>query len=273
MKIKFVIDNDPIVEANTWKEILKYRNVFYYTFTKDSYCKFKALELNQDFDKEISKSRENLGIPVNGLPIEDGYKMISKDNTLRTAHMDDKFKERSAEEAEFMKRVWVECGRIEKKLKLDILVSCFIRELLLSNYVESMFSNFADTGQISYAVEEDYSSNKNIPSMVFIQITANISKNKLKNFIESNWKLISKDLARFPNKNSFNVTERDLKIVSLRDSYGLSFPKIADKIIEDFNIDNSEGKINDYSVKIAYKRTKNKIESLAKSKYKKQKSK
>jgi hypothetical protein len=50
----------------------------------------------------------------------------------------------------------------------------------------------------------------------------------------------------------------------LRDTKKFSYREIADEIIKSLDIDDPDAKINEDSVKTAYKRAKSKIQSLAK---------
>jgi hypothetical protein len=59
------------------------------------------------------------------------------------------------------------------------------------------------------------------------------------------------------------VSARDKRIFQLREEENVSFKIIADKIITEFNIDNSDGKVNEDSVKTAYRRARAKILSFS----------
>jgi hypothetical protein len=89
-----------------------------------------------------------------------------------------------------------------------------------------------------------------------------VTKNQFHKFIDSNWKHLNKDIAKLPKISKINLTERDCRILELRDEGKLKFSEIADKIEREFKIDNEQGSINEDSIKVAYKRAKDKVLSI-----------
>lgn len=97
-----------------------------------------------------------------------------------------------------------------------------------------------------------------------IRIFHPVSKNYLHRLVDSIWKHSKKEITHLPKFNIVNISERDLRIVELRDKNNMKYADIATQIQKEFRLDNSEGSINEDSIKTAYKRARSKIYSINK---------
>jgi len=89
-----------------------------------------------------------------------------------------------------------------------------------------------------------------------------VTKNQIHKFIDNEWKYLSKGIDKLPEVNKISLTERNYRILELRDEQKMKFSDIADKIENEFNIDNKDASINEDSIKVAYKRAKDKVLSI-----------
>lgn len=253
MKILFLIDDPPCAAISEWEEIKSYAEKGYYVPTQEAYQLIKSLEQNEVFEKEIAKSRKSIGIPESGLDwkeYRDKYhirnlkKLSGKERRL---HID------------LLMKTAREMMRIQGVLNLSYHITHQLKYFIYGNFV------YFGHPQITYGYspmteerfEEDYLYN------VSIHIHNGITKHELIKYIENNWQNIGNLVQNLTPKPNYFISKRDQRIVVLRDKNKLSFKKITDKIIEEFKIDNLEGKINEDAVKTAYGRAKKNIASLA----------
>lgn len=257
MKIGFVLDERGQGKiAYTWSEIKSLKGNF--AFSRECFLKFKAIENNTFFWKEIIKSRANLNIPKEGLTWEKTRVFLEKElkDTLR--------RDGKPHEEEFV-NFNKEIERINKILILNKPIRGCLEELICSNYI-SHNPFFTDESEIDYRFD-DYAEDREsgIPDSVLVSIQYPITKNKLVQYINKNWSGIRELLNDLPNKKTFKISERDLKIFEIKTLFpNKTFSDIADDIVREFNIDDPDSKINEFSVKEAYKRARIKISSLAK---------
>ena len=160
-------------------------------------------------------------------------------------------KAKTNEYKKWLKRVHEEGERIYKKLHLPEVVKTNIPSIIIGNFVGPTIDKIEIGGEnLSYLT---------------LTIKARVTKNELIRFIEAQWPTIAKyHLPYLPDRPSFYISPRDLQIVDLRDEQKLSFRRIAEAIVKEFNIDDPEGKINEDSIKTAYRRAKQKIAALTK---------
>ena len=240
MKIQFSIPEPELKLVSTWEEIKKYKAEKF--FSKEFYIKIKLLEFNKDFELEIKKSRKKIGIPENGCRYEDN------ENEIELNHN---------------KKYLKEIDRLCNLFKFDLQIEKCLGGLVWGNWV-SFDCFFTDTSSISYYYD-DY---EDIPDSVVISITRPISKHCLVKFIEDNWDIkngINDELQKLPSWKKLSISERDLRIIEIKNSNpSMSYPKIAKEIIKEFGVDNlDDEKNNPDSIKTAYFRTKEKIDVLA----------
>jgi len=67
MKIKFIVGNPAMNVAKDWNEILEWNKSDLASYSYEEYSKIKGLEIIDDFENEIKKSRKKLNIPEKGM--------------------------------------------------------------------------------------------------------------------------------------------------------------------------------------------------------------
>lgn len=97
-----------------------------------------------------------------------------------------------------------------------------------------------------------------------IEVYHPVSKNYLHKLVENIWKYSGEEINNLPKFNAINISDRDLRIVELRDEKKMKYIDIANQIEKEFKLNNKDGFLNEDSVKTAYKRAKKKITSLNK---------
>lgn len=97
------------------------------------------------------------------------------------------------------------------------------------------------------------------PSRLHIHLTVPkyTTHSALKQFITAKYKLLNPKLAEL-NKNTFNMSKRDLKIFKLGYFKKMSFPEIAEEILQEF----PSTKLDSGLIKKIYYRASNKISQL-----------
>lgn len=240
MKIAFVIGGQGIVY--TLKEI---KETDSWAFDDALYYQIKALERNAAFKKEVKLARVKLAIPEEGMDFYDYYNQDFE--MLCNTSSETKV----SEYKKWLGRIQEEGKRIYKKLHLPEVVKTNIPSIIIANFVGPTIDKIEIGGEnLSYLT---------------LTIKAKVTRNELIRFIEAQWPTIAKyHLPYLPDRPSFYISPRDLRIVDLRDEQKLSFRRITEEIVKEFNIDDPEGKLNEDSIKTAYRRAKRKIALLTK---------
>lgn len=254
-KIVFIIAGG-FEEASTLQEIEKIDSL---AFDKDFYYYVKALEQNPLFVTAIENVRKKFNIPKNGYPRQEieTLRLYPKD-THEVSYISKELLDRQFEMQELVEQIDKESFRIYKALKLNKEMKQALTDIILSNCIYS-------TGPaIRIETDDDFGSYPERVEAVIIRVQKKVTKNQLLRFIEDNWSSIYSELKHLSPFSHAYISDRDRLILRLRDIKKLSYRKIADEIIKSLNIDDPEAKINEDSVKTAYKRAKNKIQSLAK---------
>lgn len=252
MKILFLIENEPPIDAvSEWNEIKAYKNKGYLTLSKDAYFMFKALEKNKEFEKEILDSRKNAGIPDRGILWKEFY----YDYYLQALTVYSE--EESKKYKDFFSKVTNEVTRIIKIMDLDPHIKNQLSNLLIGSFVfpEDFPITYGSTPFDELNPNEGYSN-------IYIYITHKVTQHQLTTYIKNNWKNMEKRMNSLPPQSKHYISKRDFRIVELRDKEGLDFDEIADKVINEFGIDDLEGKVNVISVSRAYRRAKARINSI-----------
>jgi len=250
MKILFLIGSPPNTAVSSWKEIQQHQK-YGFIPTREVYDLIKALEKNAEFEKTIISARKKAGLPEKGISWQKytstffSYKVHKLPGNKRKKAID------------LMSRAMREVFFLRGK-DFNYHISKQLHHLIYGNFVHFEFppifwyyhrDHNDDGGEYYYYLS--------------IRVHNKIAKNELINYIENNWKDISRSM-HLPPKNKFFISPRDNRIIELRDKKKLTFNQIADQIISDQNLTNSDGKINQDSVKTAYSRAKKKILSLTK---------
>lgn len=258
MKIKFLVGYPIEAFVTEWSEIRKLSEKIPAPDEK-TFILFKALELNQDLDFELKKSRKNLELPEEGLSWEQYEKWEIIPDKLTAFEREKR--------DNFYRYYPKEIDRILRKMHLHLQVQEQLHNLILGNFVEPDYRGigygYSGTNADEYESMDDFDDNTEIDT-VSIMMTKKVSKNELIRFINKSWSDIDKLLGFLTEIGSVYISPRDLRIVELRDSQKLKYNQIAEQIVEEFSIDDINGTINEDSIKTSYKRAKDKIQNLAK---------
>ncbi len=257
MEILFLIGHPPEAAVGEWKEIEEYRKLGYFTPSKEIYLLVKALEQNNEFEQLIKAARKDIGFDENG---------ISWKEYVNKYMPGSKRKLTESERKDFIaifSKVAKKIFEIRQSMNLDYFVDIQLPYLIYGNFVyfepPIYWYSHSPVDQDGERIKEEY-----IYS-IKIQINNRTTKNELINYIKNNWKDISYDIHGLAPRAEFYISLRDQRIVALRDKEKLTFKKIAEKIVEEFDLNDIEAQVNEDSVKTAYRRAKNKITFLTKS--------
>lgn len=254
-KIVFIIAGG-FEEASTLQEIEKVDSL---AFDRDFYYYVRALEENPLFVTAIEVARKKFNIPKNGYLREEVETLrLYPEDTHNESYISKELLDRQFEIQKLVERIDKESFRIYKRLKLNKEMKQALTDIILSNCIYS-------TGPaIRIETDDDIGSYPERVEAVIIRVQKKVTKNQLLRFVEENWLSINSELKHLSPFSHAYISERDRLILRLRDVEKLSYREIADKIINSLCIDDPEAKINEDSVKTAYKRAKSKIQSLAK---------
>lgn len=251
MKILFLIGDPPFTAISDWNELKKHK-IPTVIPTKEFYSLIKALEQNVEFEQAILNARKRLGLPKEGMD----WKTYDNRHNPNLTSIKLTEKEQELELEQFLKSV-KEVTEIRKRFNLDYSVNEQLPHLIYGNFV------YPQDPPIMWginAVSED--NDDEYYNYIAIMINNPVTKNELITYIENNWEDIKRSTHNLPPKPSAYISLRDRRIIELRDKEKMPFKDIADKIMKEFEIDDFDGKVNEDSVKTAYKRAKDKIISL-----------
>lgn len=95
---------------------------------------------------------------------------------------------------------------------------------------------------------------------VYLRIRyADVTKNAIITYIKRNWENIYSSMQSLPTSEKYLISERDLRIVELRDDDKEKYQSIADEIADTFT---DQQDIDEASAKVAYQRAKKRISLL-----------
>lgn len=241
MKIKYIIGKPPITTVSKWSEILKYQNTEW-SFSRESYSTYRTLEIMDIFWNEIKRSRENLGIPLQGYSWNEFVKYLDNKN------------------------IYSELLRIRKILYLDDSINLQLKNLIIGNFVEPTKKPVLDEKFYFWSLkpgkEYSFEPSKEQRGVACISIFYNASKNELRTYLDKKWPVIKKELKKLKNRTVYKIKNRDLEIVESKDTKGKVAKQIETKRIKgkgNINIETS-------SVHKIYERSMKKINRLVRLK-------
>jgi len=241
MKIIFVSHlGEKYTFANSWKEILDLK--LEESISKEFYLQCKALETNTEFVEEIVKSRQNIGIPKDGLSVEEFLKL----------HTNKRLRDRITLRA----RVDKEVKRIMTLFKINInCIEFLLTDIIISNYVGPTFGNL--DLDLFHSIDDVHH-----PQRFTLNISKKISKNRLINYINDNWENISNYLSGLDKDKQISITEKEIKIINYRDKQKIKYSEITNLISKEYGADDPNSKINEDSIKTSYFRAKEKVSEI-----------
>ncbi len=215
MEISFVFGGTPITPVFTRDEFLKYnQEVGLLGFSEEDYWRTKGLEINTQFEKEIVKTRQIIGIPVDGLDYEEYLRLNDSDGVVKKA---DK-----------------EVERILNEFDCDQFVAKQLKTVLLSNFVLPQSPNMSEHDEISITSilnEDDLfkTENDNREKAVFIKITSRIFPEAIIEYIKksNNREALSMLLNQLPEKKSFLLTENQIRVYKMKKDRKFSYDDMA----------------------------------------------
>jgi hypothetical protein len=184
MKIRFVLGQliyNLVFDLNEIEEVQKeYPGIL--CFSKEEIEKVKRLEINPHFEKEILKSRKNIGISDVGLGYDEFKSHYYPFNCNPNSNPKMAEKER-----EFNRLVNCEINRITSEYICDHFVKKQIKSILLSNIVLPSSNLVSDFGGISIhsniGDNEDIDENITNKEAVLIKITSRVSPEAIIRYI------------------------------------------------------------------------------------------
>jgi len=253
MKIKFLTgDVTPHYNINPKHKVISdtgYRDNQFLDL--DFYSSIKALEKNTKFETEVKNTRQQLGLPDEGYPTINEYIKAEYPWLLKKAP-------KSNLVISVTENKDGALTKLAAKFNLPQDIAEQIHHIVYASCV------IAPPNKISHGpfiINEDPET-ESTPWCFQISISSPVTKNKLISYIENHWTAMSEQINKLEKGGTVRVSDRDLRIVELRDVKKRSYSRIADDIIIEFALDNRDGSINEDSVKTAYKRAKNKILSF-----------
>lgn len=203
MKIGFVIGNLPIVPVYDWGSIRKFNRQGLPGFTLNDYWKIRGLEINTQFNEEITRTRFKIGISKDGLSYEEFIKI----NPPYPYGEETKF---------FNEKVDKEVERILREFNVDSMVAKHIRSILLANVVLPYYENMSDRGEISIQTEFDENDinfgGLQEPS-VYIRVTSATKPESIIEFIRDNRKKLRDLLKKLPQKIDYSLSREKIELV------------------------------------------------------------
>jgi len=230
--------------AGTWPEMEKLGEEGFEIFNRKEYELIRAMGLNENLCREIVVIRKKIGLPEQGLGIDEFISIISDpekslDITFNT-------------EARFNKLIeGIHAGHAvstEVSSQLYNLVVC--GHAILTPFKTAIY--FASSGFSPLEVDKSH---------VVIAISKRETINSLHRFIDDNSEKLAAMLTKL-SQESPTISERDLRIYEIRKTTDKSFDKIADQIILEFKLDDKDAEMNYDSAKTAYLRAEKHIGKL-----------
>ncbi len=255
MKITFVIGGN--IEVYTLEEI---KEIDEWAYDSSTYYLIKALEKNQDFIKAVKEARIKLKI-LEVVYDRSWYENIYFDVYSNTNPSTESGKKKIKDFEKWFTSVKRDSEKIYKRLTLHPTLRPLLPYIIIGNFVYSLGAAITTQADHSFGLSDR-------PTLsVNITIRNNISEHELVKFIHDNWAKIKEDMKNLPDRPEAYISHRDMLIVDLHDQGKLPFSKIATRIIKELNIENdTEGRINEDSVKTAYHRAKAKIAYVGRKK-------
>ena len=249
MTINFILkkhgkDGTIYKTACTWAELTELGEKGFETFSRKEYGAIKAMGLNENLCREITALRKGLGLPKQGMSAKEFISIISNHRKGQEHIFTTELRFNKLAEDIYARHT----VSPEVSSQLYTLVLCG-HAILPTNTTSIYFS----TSGFS-PLEAD-------KNQVVIAISRKTSIHSLRQFLNDN----SKQLESMFNKlyhETPSISERDLRIYEIRETTKMTFEEIADQIVQEFKLDNTNAEMNCDSARIAYKRATKRIAKL-----------
>lgn len=221
--------------SHNWAELKVLINKEFHTYYKDILSIIRALGVSSEFCNEIEQIRSKYDIQP--MSQEKWYELAVKNPQW----FDEVFNNTHA------------CtSKLIDKYRLDSRIDYLVNHLVLFNYA---------VPEEKIIIDEVIGRPIKLRWRSAFQITVlnPISKTRLIEYINKNWNDYYQSIQNLPSPKVLNINERDMRITELKDNSDMTYPEIVEEIINEFKLENLHGEINESSVKMAYHRTKEKI--------------
>jgi len=98
-------------------------------------------------------------------------------------------------------------------------------------------------------------------NQVVIAISRKASINSLRQFLNDNSEQLEAMFSKLYHETP-SISERDLRIYEIRKTTKMTFDEIADRIVNEFKLDDKDAEMNCDSARIAYQRARKRIAEL-----------
>lgn len=210
----------------------------------------KILEKNKEFETEVKRIRKEVNLS------EAGYAPTTFIKMLILNHEHDDLPENVKE---LLKTVTEKSIPLLNSFNIPRELVTEIPYLIISNMIHAN----AKPIYVDYTEEQIKIDYFKVPlRLVTIRIANKLSKNEFIDWINKNWTEEFSYIQYLPEKPNLYISPRDFEIVRLKDKEKLTFREIAEAIVKKYKLDDPDARINENSVKMAYKRAKDSIKSL-----------
>ena len=220
--------------ADTWPEMEKLGKEGFETFNRKEYELIRAMGLNENLCREITAIRKKIGLPEQGLSVEEYISIISDSEKAKDIIFNT--------EIRFNKLI----GGIHAGYVVSPEVSSQLYNLVLCNHAIPLPNKNA-----IYFASSGFSPLETDKNHIVIAISRKASINSLHRFINDNSEKIEEMFRKLYHEGP-TISERDLRIYEIKKATNKPLDEIADQIIREFKLDDKDAEMNYDSAKTAY---------------------
>lgn len=205
----------------------------------------KLLEKNKLFEEYVVSERNNAGIPEGGYSIDQYYQLHNERMEFVT--------QKKGGNSSNLGKIISKLGHADKvwlDYEIDPRVASQMANIIVGNFVQPV-----NTISLETYVRPDADLLKAFPladlrmsRAVQIEISGEINKQNLIDFIEENWSEIENGLKETLSLDNYYVSKKDWRAYELV-KQGLRYKHIPEMIEGESNIDNYEGTLNEGSLR------------------------
>jgi hypothetical protein len=230
--------------VRSWTEMEALGGKGFETFERKEYELIRAMGLNENLCREIVTIRKKIGLPEQGLDVNEFISILSDPEKDRKIIFNT--------ETRFNKLI----DGIHAGHTVSPEVSGQLYNLVVCGH-----AILAPDRTAIYLVNNGFSPLEVDKNHVVIAISKKATIHSLHRFINDNSEKLEAMLDKLSHE-SRTISERDLRIYEIRKATGKPFDKIADQIIREFKLDDKDAEMNYDSAKTVYLRAKKRIGKL-----------
>jgi len=230
--------------ANTWTEIESLIKQDFSPISKNFFNMIRTLELTKEFRDGILKLRKQHNIPIGGFSIKQTIKNVPPhlcNIKTRGMHMPPK-NNTFDYDIPYSTHDGYEAHIDLAQQRIPII------------YGNCIMAPFFFPEEPVVSLEQNITLHRTC-DYIQIEIHRNNSAEDIIKYFKRNAGRFQTLSRALPPKNDFKVSDKDFRIYELRKQDGKPYAEIAETIVKEFNLENSDEHINDNSVLQAYKRT------------------